>query len=166
MIQLLTRLVMYFNAAFLVWGKRNVERVFPPELYLTLPSYGRIYAGPWRKRPRNYVGICLAREMVTVDNVPDYLVDWPDFGLPRGPRSDLDDVINMTLMHLRRGDNVYVGCAGGSGRTGTFLALLTKISGVTHDPVGYVRRHYKKTAVETAEQMRYVDEMEVRRYFT
>ena len=52
-----------------------------------------------------------------------------------------------------------VGCLGGQGRTGLFLALLAKVWGIA-DPVKYVRRVYLRRAVETRDQEEWVADFE------
>ena len=55
---------------------------------------------------------------------------------------------------------MWVGCQGGWGRTGLFLALMAKVCGEAN-PVSYVRHHYSPRAVETNEQMDYVRKFDV-----
>lgn len=62
--------------------------------------------------------------------------------------------------HALNGEMVFVHCMGGLGRTGLFLAIMAKVSGVS-DPIGFVRREYNGHAVETREQMKYVHEFKV-----
>ncbi|TYP87636.1 hypothetical protein BD833_106227 [Blastococcus xanthinilyticus] len=50
-----------------------------------------------------------------------------------------------------------VACPGGTGRTGTALACLAVLDGVPGDEaVAFVRRHYRRRAVETRGQRRSV----------
>lgn len=56
---------------------------------------------------------------------------------------------------LRSDKDVYVGCFGGRGRTGLFMAAFLKHLG-DPTPVASVRKQYNEHAVETAEQMAYV----------
>jgi hypothetical protein len=56
---------------------------------------------------------------------------------------------------------LFVGCMGGHGRTGLFLALMTKLSDELYgqsrgDPIMRVRNEYRPRAVETREQAEYV----------
>lgn len=52
---------------------------------------------------------------------------------------------------------VEIACDGGAGRTGTALALLACMSGVPAcDAVAWVRKHYRRGAVETPWQRRWV----------
>ena len=53
-------------------------------------------------------------------------------------------------------------CEGGHGRTGVGLAILGCLSGAIPegtDPVAWLREHYCKKAVETDEQIRYIEEV-------
>jgi len=81
-----------------------------------------------------------------------------DFQTPEGtiPPSEVAQALTKALTAALRGQDVYVGCMGGWGRTGLVLALLVKATGVTDDPVAFVRAHYNPRAVETADQAEYV----------
>ena len=83
-----------------------------------------------------------------------------DFNVPKMPKNQIDYVIQRTLQEALDGKEVYVGCMGGWGRTGLFLALLAKVCGEA-TPIPYVRTHYTPRAVETAEQQAYVDGFDV-----
>ena len=82
-----------------------------------------------------------------------------DFGVPRDEYA-VELAIRDTLRAAIRGQQVYVGCMGGWGRTGLFLALLAKAAGV-ENPVEYVREHYSSRAVETADQENFVSDFDV-----
>lgn len=112
-------------------------------------------AGPYSKKPRIAMGVKLAKE---IDKPAWIKLDAPDFGL-----FDADACLAVaaeTLHLLVNNVPVYVGCLGGIGRTGTFLAVLAKAAGAK-DPVGYVREHYLRHAVETPAQERFVEELDV-----
>jgi hypothetical protein len=88
------------------------------------------------------------------------LVAWPDFGVPADP-----DAIRVPLQRLlaraRSGEVVEVGCVGGHGRTGTALACLAVLSGVSPaQAVDWVRTHYCPDAVETDAQRTFVERFE------
>ena len=54
-------------------------------------------------------------------------------------------------------ERVEIACEGGRGRTGTALACIAALDGVSSvDAVTFVRRHYDQRAVETLWQRRYV----------
>jgi len=84
-----------------------------------------------------------------------------DFSLP--PEKEFRRALVSTVMALYLGMDVYVGCMGGSGRTGTFLAVLVaaldKAEGVnpTLTRVARVRALYSGSAVETDAQKRFVE---------
>ena len=67
---------------------------------------------------------------------------------------------HIAIQEALDGKEVYVGCMGGWGRTGLFLALLAKVCG-EETPILYVRTHYTPRAVETREQQEYVDNFDV-----
>jgi len=82
-------------------------------------------------------------------------VRWPDWWLP----TDRDDARDALLELWQRAatERVEIACSGGRGRTGAALACLGVIDGVPADrAVAYVRQHYRRTAVETPWQKRYV----------
>lgn len=87
---------------------------------------------------------------------PAELIDWPDFGTPT---SDVDAAaaIHRAFERARDGTNVEVGCAGGLGRTGTVLACMAVLAGVSvDDAVGWVRSNYRAMAVESSAQEAWV----------
>lgn len=83
-------------------------------------------------------------------------VRWRDFRLPD---STYDAAAALREAWMRAGDQrVEIACGGGIGRTGTALALLATMSGVTpEDAVAWVRAHYHRRAVETGRQRRWVE---------
>ncbi len=67
------------------------------------------------------------------------------------------DSLRSVLDRARDGQRVEVGCSGGHGRTGTALACLAILAGLSpSDAVSWVRAHYCPDAVETADQEAYV----------
>lgn len=82
-------------------------------------------------------------------------VAWPDFWLPR---STADAVAVLREAHERAAAaRVEIACDGGTGRTGTALALLAVLGGVApEDAVAFVRSRYRRRAVETPWQARWV----------
>ena len=82
-------------------------------------------------------------------------VRWPDFRLPRDP----DEAVAALREALDRAatGRVEVACGGGTGRTGTALACLAVLAGTPPDEaVALVRARYRRRAVETRAQRRFV----------
>ncbi|MFI9815732.1 protein-tyrosine phosphatase family protein [Saccharothrix variisporea] len=87
---------------------------------------------------------------------PHEWVDWPDFRLPRSPERAVEQI---RALHARAlaGEDVEVACGGGVGRTGTVVACLAVLAGVpAGEAVAWTRAHYRKRAVETPWQKRWV----------
>lgn len=83
-------------------------------------------------------------------------VDWPDFRTPRDPVAAAA-AIRRAYARAAAGERVEVTCGGGTGRTGTALACLAVLAGVPgDDAVAWVRAHYRRRAVETPGQRRWV----------
>lgn len=79
----------------------------------------------------------------------------PDFDIPTS--GDLmNNILDLTL-HLAKGENCLIHCAGGSGRTGMVVAAVIKNLGV-YDPVARIRR-VKSTYVETMDQELFLKNM-------
>ncbi|MGH2693311.1 MAG: protein-tyrosine phosphatase family protein [Actinomycetota bacterium] len=77
---------------------------------------------------------------------------WPDLGLPRDPRR-FTRALRWLLEEAARGRRVEIGCAGGHGRTGTTLAGLLVLQGLTpRGAIRRVRRSYCDEAVESRDQ--------------
>ena len=80
---------------------------------------------------------------------PHRRVAWRDFWVP----TDVADaVVALREAHSRArgGERVEVACRGGVGRTGTALAALAVLDGLTpRQAVGWVRSRYHPMAVET-----------------
>jgi protein-tyrosine phosphatase len=82
-------------------------------------------------------------------------IKWPDFWLP----SDRDGAVRILREAWERSASgrVEIACGGGQGRTGTALALIAVLDGLAPgEAVAYVREHYRRHAVETPWQRRFV----------
>ena len=119
-----------------------------------------VTGGPFDAMPYTSAdfGVCVRAEAVPA--FADEKVPIEDFGVP-ADKELLTEALLRTFMAAIDGRKVYVGCMGGWGRTGLFLALMAKAAGVL-DPVDYVRREYTSRAVETARQELFVDQFDVR----
>lgn len=84
---------------------------------------------------------------------------WPDFWVPL----DRDDALEALLeasARARSGERVEVACRGGVGRTGTALAALAVLDGLTPTAaVTWVRERYHPRAVETPWQRRWLRQL-------
>ena len=80
---------------------------------------------------------------------------WPDFRLPADEAAVLPTLTEA--WERAATERVEIACAGGQGRTGTALACLAILNGVSRtEAVAFVRAHYHPHAVETPGQRRYV----------
>jgi hypothetical protein len=87
---------------------------------------------------------------------PHRRIRWPDFWIPTD-REDALDALREALRRARAGERVEVGCHGGIGRTGTALAALAVLDGLTPDEAfAWVRAEYHRRAVETPWQRRWL----------
>jgi Predicted protein-tyrosine phosphatase len=117
-------------------------------------NFGRsqrvIHGGPYRERPSSHVGVKMA---VEIDHPHDISVPTRDFSVPK--QHHMEEGIRKVLKPLALNEPVYVGCMGGIGRTGLFLACLAKTLG-EDQPVKYIRKNYIPHAVETSQQENFV----------
>ena len=127
----------------------------------------KVHGGPFDQRPKRpeSFNVCVRAERVPPDAVHARL-PIVDFEVPEPEQRQLvEDTLFQALKAAIAGKTVYVGCMGGVGRTGLFMALLAKTAGAL-DPVSYVRASYASHAVETAEQKAYVETFDVARLRT
>lgn len=102
-------------------------------------------------------GLCLGRDHGTFrPGWPLEWVDWPDFRTPRDPAAAAA-AIRRVHRRAAEGGRVEVTCGGGTGRTGTVIACLAVLAGVPGgEAVVWTRAHYRRRAVETPGQRRWV----------
>jgi hypothetical protein len=87
---------------------------------------------------------------------PHRRVRWPDFWIPTD-RSDALAALHEAHRRATAGQRVEVACRGGVGRTGTALAALAILDGLSPgDAVAWVRGRYHPKAVETPWQRRWL----------
>jgi hypothetical protein len=119
-----------------------------------------VTGGPYDKYPgpQNAFGVCVRAE--NAGNLhKDVWLKIKDFNVPTDDLA-VHAALRQTLSAALTGKDVYIGCQGGWGRTGLFLALLAKTCGV-ENPIMYVRQNYARTAVETPAQEKYVRDFDV-----
>ncbi len=125
-----------------------------------------VYGGPFRLAPHGVIfrTLCLQAEPRELGAPhPDQYLRIRDFSVP--------DIRNAVFMlawvmfeSIVRKRSVYVGCMGGTGRTGLMLAILIRI---TYGDDGEralwrVRQQYRARAVETKEQEEYLADFPVK----
>jgi len=123
-----------------------------------------MHGGPYRNRymtDLDMMGFCLLE-------VPNSFTQQPGtFSMPIADFSVPADINRLNAALLRvyieasEGRPVYVGCAGGIGRTGLFLSLVAKIHGIAF-PILHVRAAYLGHAVETNQQEAFIDRYDIR----
>ncbi len=87
---------------------------------------------------------------------PHRRLRWPDFRVP-ADRGDALDALREAHRRALAGERVEVACRGGVGRTGTALAALAVLDGLSPaQAVGWVRAGYHRRAVETPWQRRWL----------
>lgn len=123
-----------------------------------------IVGGPYNSKPPQFYGIKMAEEISR-----DCVISIPtrDFNVP--DRGRLLAGLYAGISLAQQGCPLWVGCMGGIGRTGLYLAALAKVmAGYQRltkkrpiDPIQYVRATYYAHAVETDQQVRWVYDLDV-----
>ncbi len=110
-----------------------------------LPEFG-LYLGSSRLQERHRAALTWPGEWVR----------WPDFLLPLDRRAAAESIAGL-YERARAGERVEVACDGGVGRTGTVIACLAVLAGLSPlEAVPWVREHHHRRAVETPWQRRWV----------
>lgn len=99
--------------------------------------------------------------MKEMNNIQDLdlkgvLIHWRDGDVIELKKNFWELLIEEIRLQKR---DVYVGCVGGHGRTGTVLSILAGLLGVSKDPVKFIRKNYCEKAVETVVQLEYIKEI-------
>lgn len=92
-----------------------------------------------------------------------YNVGWVDYGLPLLTMGQVLQIARTAYDAAKSGLSVEIGCMGGHGRTGTFVAILELLAQDSPDhalAVSKVRSEHCSKAVETAEQAYYVRQVQ------
>lgn len=84
-----------------------------------------------------------------------YLIQ--DMHAPSDPNS-FKQLISWLADQLVAGKKVHIGCIGGHGRTGLVLAALVTFMTGEKDSITYVRKNYCEKAVESATQVRFLNQ--------
>jgi len=89
-------------------------------------------------------------------------ISWPDFRLPRSPVAAIAALADA--YERSASSRVEIACDGGTGRTGSAIALLARLAGVSgEDAVRWARANYRQQAVETPWQRRFVARFDIER---
>lgn len=85
------------------------------------------------------------------------MIDWTDNGIPTLSKEFWKGLCDYIKKAPNRGP-VFIHCVGGHGRTGTIAAILASLFEIcgTEPPITYVRRVYCEAAVESKNQVWYV----------
>lgn len=125
-----------------------------PQDFVTFEHDGkmrRMYGGSFFHAPEQ-------EDYFTVNLMKEYplpstrYVPIPDFSQP----SNADQFIQVFEEILNQPKDVYVGCFGGKGRTGLFMACFLKYLGEEY-PLERVRHEYNPHAVETEGQWMFLE---------
>lgn len=120
------------------------------------PDIG-IYFSAWAWSAQIMVTPKFPRDIgLTVDTHPTIVYDWGDMAAPNG--GVVRRLVEVAVEYLKAGKVVDIGCLGGHGRTGTFLALLVveleKCK--AEEAIHRVRSRYCEKAVESYAQRAFV----------
>lgn len=120
-----------------------------------------MYGGSFFDAPTGCDGWVTVNMAAEIELPADISIPTRDFRTPNN--AQLIAGLQSVVIELFRGNQVFVGCMAGRGRTGLFLACFTAAtfeasgSQPNYTAVNYVRTNYYEHAVETDEQMRYVE---------
>ncbi len=78
-----------------------------------------------------------------------------DMGVPED-LGEFKKLLSYTATAMKKGKSVFVGCIGGHGRTGLFLAALTQVMIGDKDSITTVRENYCVKAVESTKQINWL----------
>ena len=110
----------------------------------------RIVGGPFDAYMPPAIGVCLEARSARAGDA-DILIPVADFQ-PPSQLQLVDGLVRLfTLMRVRPGHDIYLGCRAGIGRTGTFIAAVARVAGI-EDAIIWTRTHYHPRAVETRAQ--------------
>lgn len=129
-------------------------KTFP--IFLPHDKIAWITAGPTSEMPPTHKLIrCAAEIEVDPDNVA-FDIATGDFK-PFDEDKVLENLQGI-IEALLRGEKLYAGCMGGTGRTGTILAIIAAQHPefTYEDAILYIRAIYKSHAVETSDQAQQV----------
>lgn len=121
---------------------RGLRHRTPPD---PAPDYG-LYLGTALLRRRHAASLPWPQTWIT----------WPDFLVPLN-RTTASTAIHHTYSRALAGSRVEIACNGGIGRTGTVIACLAILAGLSPtEAIPWTRTHHHPHAIETPWQRRWV----------
>ena len=134
-------------------GSKGIHNIRANELLLDLLN-GDVVTGPLSIRTGQSFGDWIQPHLTHRLRI-DF--NWPDMSALHLPKQFWMDLIQHCKTNKY---DIHVACHGGHGRTGTVLAILAGLMGVTKaDPVEFIRNKYCKRAVESASQISLVQKI-------
>ena len=117
-------------------------------MLVTLPGGARVRGRRLRDRegPADFALLLAGGD---IPAWPHRRIRWPDFWIPTD-RADALDALHEAHRRAQAGERIEIACRGGVGRTGTALAALAVLDGLSpRASVAWVRAAYSPRAVET-----------------
>jgi hypothetical protein len=122
---------------------------------VTLPSGVRL-RGRRLTDPASPADFALVLARGPIPPWPHRYIHWPDFWIPTDRGAALE-ALHEAHRRAHDGERVEAACHGGTGRTGTALAALAILDGLTpREALTWVRANYRPRAVETRWQRRWL----------
>jgi hypothetical protein len=136
-----------------------IERV--PDLALIIDVSGLSRFATSLTEGNEAAKFLLPPSLFGVQDTPRLMINWDD-GTAHGLDREWWQTLVDAIRELPAGSSVGVCCVGGTGRTGTVLAILAALGNefpIGVDPVQWLRSRYYDDAVETHEQMWYIEKI-------
>lgn len=110
-----------------------------------------------------YIGLCYTMKFQhqpypwdqEADPIIEFQYTITDGCAPKSPK-EFKKMIEWVALKLHCGNKIHVGCIGGHGRTGLFLAALVAFTNTSDDPIKWVRENHCKKAVESKSQVNFL----------
>ena len=112
------------------------------DIYIGLDSYMRLkhQTFPWDSEE---------------DSVIEFQVSIVDMGVPKSSK-EFKKMIHWVCSQLHKGKRIHVGCIGGHGRTGMFIAAVRAEYIGDLDAGNWVRKHHCTRAIESQAQINFL----------
>lgn len=131
--------------------------------------FGSRQAGPsplvWPIAVNEAAKQALPANLTQAPDKPMMVIQWDDYKAPDLTPEWWQGFVNF-LSGPDAPASVGIGCLGGHGRTGTSLAIIATLADLVPigtDPVEWVRKRYCHKAVESDEQLDYIEDVTGRR---